>query len=374
MWYNAQLLARRTRSLSSGLDHSFLGLDYHCEHLRYTRIRRRGVLGVLPQTDGCRCVWQTCSCRAARLTDPVVIFLIIAFILVLGGGPSNGIYTEYWGARNWYDPGAFQNGFKGFCAVFVTAAFSFSGTELVGLAAAEAQNPVKALPGAVKQVFWRITVFYILGLFFVGLLVRSDDQRLLGGVEDGASPFVIAAKNAGLIGFDHFMNVIILVSVMSLGVSCVYGGSRTLTALAQEGYAPKIFTYVDKAGRPLPSVGVILACGALGYMTLNTKGEEVFNWLLALSGISALFTWGSVCVAHIRFRAAWKHQGHTLDEIPFKAVFGVTGSWIGLILCFVVLAAQVRFHCNSARLHSYITLPVLRRRCPTAQRWQAQRR
>ena len=87
-----------------------------------------------------------------------VIFMIIAFVLVLGGGPSNGIYDHYWGARLWYDPGAFRNGFKGFCAVFVTAAFAFSGTELVGLAAAETKNPLKSLPGAIKQVFWRITL------------------------------------------------------------------------------------------------------------------------------------------------------------------------------------------------------------------------
>lgn len=94
---------------------------------------------------------------ALKLTA-TVIFIIISFILVLGGGPSNGIYNKYWGARLWYEPGAFENGFKGFCSVFVTAAFAFSGTELVGLAAAEARNPVKALPGAIKQVFWRITL------------------------------------------------------------------------------------------------------------------------------------------------------------------------------------------------------------------------
>ena len=92
-----------------------------------------------------------------------VIFMVIAVVLICGGGPSSGIYDEYWGARLWYDPGAFQNGFRGFCSVFVTAAFAFAGTELVGLAAAESENPSKALPSAIKQVFWRITLFYILG-------------------------------------------------------------------------------------------------------------------------------------------------------------------------------------------------------------------
>lgn len=88
----------------------------------------------------------------------IVIFMITALVLVLGGGPSDGRYSTYQGSQTWQDPGAFRNGFRGFCAIFVTAAFSFSGTELVGLAAAEAKNPVRSLPGAIKQVFWRITL------------------------------------------------------------------------------------------------------------------------------------------------------------------------------------------------------------------------
>lgn len=103
----------------------------------------------------------------------IVIFMIVALVLILGGGPSDGRYSEYWGARyvrlfwtkldakcsrTWHNPGAFNNGFKGFCSVFVTAAFAFSGTELVGLAAAESRTPLKSLPSAIKQVFWRITL------------------------------------------------------------------------------------------------------------------------------------------------------------------------------------------------------------------------
>lgn len=272
-----------------------------------------------------------------------VIFMIVAIILICGGGPSSGIYDEYWGARLWYDPGAFQNGFRGFCSVFVTAAFAFAGTELVGLAAAESHNPSKALPSAIKQVFWRITLFYILGLTFVGLLVSSTDDRLLNSSNpyaDGVSPFVLPLKDAGLHGYDSFMNVVILVSVVSIGVSCVYGGSRTLTALAQQGYAPKMFAYIDRSGRPLPSVIINLAFGALAYVILASTGGVVFDWLLALSGLAALFTWGSILVAHIRFRAAWKLQGRSLDEIPFQALFGVTGSWVSIFLVIIALAAQ----------------------------------
>ncbi|EXM18653.1 hypothetical protein FOTG_13348 [Fusarium oxysporum f. sp. vasinfectum 25433] len=299
-----------------------------------------------------------------------VIFMIVAVILVCGGGPSDGQYSTYQGAKLWYDPGAFQHGFRGFCGVFVTAAFSFSGTELVGLAAAEAKNPAKALPGAIKQVFWRITLFYVVGLLLVGFLVNSQDPRLLNASnnEPSASPFVIAAANAHLKGYDSFMNVIILVSVLSIGVSCVYGGSRTLVALAQQGYAPRFFSFIDKSGRPLPAVVSIIAIGALGYISVSGDGNTVFVWLQALSGLAALFTWGSICLCHIRFRQAWKYHGHTLDEIPFKHVFGVWGSWLGLVLIVIVLIAQ--FYTAMTNLdgslgtaegffQSYLALPVV---------------
>ncbi|KAK8092177.1 Amino-acid permease inda1 [Apiospora kogelbergensis] len=301
-----------------------------------------------------------------------VVFIIIAFVMVLGGGPDRGIYNQYWGARLWYDPGAFNNGFRGWGTVFVTAAFAFSGTELVGLAAAEAHNPVASLPSAIKQVFWRVTIFYVLGLLFVGLLVDSQDPRLLGAANSyadiTASPFVIVGKNAGLDGFDSFMNVIILVSVLSIGVAAVYGGSRTLTAMAQQGYAPRIFSYIDKSGRPLPSVAVILLFGLLAYVSEAEKGQEVFDWLQALSGLAALFTWGSICYAHIRFRQAWKHHGHTLDEIPFQAIGGVYGSWLGLFLILVVLVVQFYtavcpigggYNDAAGFFKAYLALPVL---------------
>jgi yeast amino acid transporter len=129
--------------------------------------------------------------------------------------------------------------------------------------------------------------------------VSSTDERLLNSSNpyaDGTSPFVLAGLDAGLNGYDSFMNVVILVSVVSIGVSCVYGGSRTLTALAEQGYAPRMFTYIDRSGRPLLSVLLNLAFGGLAYVVLASEGSIVFDWLLALGGLAALFTWGSICV------------------------------------------------------------------------------
>lgn len=72
----------------------------------------------------------------------VIGWIILGIVLNAGGSP-NG--EGYIGGRYWHAPypDPFNNGFKGLCSVFVTAAFAFAGTELVGLAAAETQNPRK---------------------------------------------------------------------------------------------------------------------------------------------------------------------------------------------------------------------------------------
>ncbi|GAA5866545.1 hypothetical protein JCM8547_005451 [Rhodosporidiobolus lusitaniae] len=269
----------------------------------------------------------------------VVIFIIVGIVLNCGGG--DGEYSSYVGGRYWRDPGALANGFKGVCAVFVTAAFSFAGTELIGLAATETPNPRKTLPAAVKGTFWRITLIYISSLLIIGLNVPANNETLLGGSDGaGTSPFVIMTKLAGLNGLDHLINITICISVLSIGLSCVYAGSRVLTALAETGYAPRVFTYVDKSGRPLWSVIAVLMFGPIAYVNVVSAGDTVFNWLLALSGLSTLFTWGSICLCHIRFRAAWKYNGHDIRELPFQALGGVYGSWLGLTLVVLVLIAQ----------------------------------
>lgn len=201
------------------------------------------------------------------------------------------------------------------------------------------------MPSAIKNTFWRITIIYLLSLLLIGLLLPWNDEGLLFAAKnnDGtaaSSPFVRILDLAKIPGLNHLINITICISVLSIGLSCVYGGSRTLMSLAETGYAPKVFTYVDKAGRPLWAIVFILMWGPIAYVSISSSGSEVFDWLLALSGLSTLFTWGSILLCHVRFRRAWKVQGHSIEELPFQAIFGVVGSWIGLVLVVLVIIAQ----------------------------------
>lgn len=264
---------------------------------------------------------------------------LLGIVLNCGGTPGHG----YIGGMYWRNPGAFNNGFKGLCSCFVTAAFAFAGTELVGLAAAETANPRKSLPTAIKQVFWRITLFYIVALTLVGLLVPYDEKRLLNPAnkaDAAASPFVIAIENAGIDVLPSVMNSVILVAVLSVGNSAVFGSSRTLAALADQSLAPKILSYVDRKGRPLVAIMVAGAFGFLAYLADLQDPSSVLDWLLAASGLSSIFTWGSICLAHIRFRKAWQENGRSLDQLAFRAALGVRGSYVGFVFNVLVLVAQ----------------------------------
>jgi amino acid transporter len=268
-----------------------------------------------------------------------MILSLLGIIINIGGGPSEG----YIGGRYWQDPGAFHNGFKGLCSVFVTAAFAFGGTELVGLAAAETADPRKSLPTAIKQVFWRITLFYIVSLIVVGMLVPYTDPRLLkgsGSADATASPFVIAINNAGIEVLPSIMNVVILIAVLSVGNSSIFGSSRTIAALAEQGQAPKIFAYIDREGRPIVAILFASSLGFIAYTADAGHSGEVLDWLLALSGLSSVFTWGSICLAHIRFRQGLSAQGIPLHQLAFTSQPGVIGSWIGFAFNCLVLVAQ----------------------------------
>lgn len=218
----------------------------------------------------------------------------------------------------------------------------------MGLAAAETANPRKSLPTAIKQVFWRITLFYIVSLTIIGLLIPYNEGRLLSDptqkatdtISANASPFVIAIENAKISVLPSVMNAVILVAVLSVGNSAVYGSSRTLAALADQNLAPRFLAYIDRKGRPLVAILVAGTVGLLSYIADVKDQDTVLDWLLAASGLSSIFTWGSICLCHIRFRKAWARKGRRVEDLPFRSQAGVLGSYVGLGMNVLVLVAQ----------------------------------
>lgn len=268
----------------------------------------------------------------------VIIFLIIGVLLILGvigeGSP---------GFTNWTAGDApFVGGFPSIVGIFMIAAFSFQGTELVGIAAGESEDPRKNVPKAINNVFWRILLFYIGTMLVIGFLLPYTDPNLLkSGVENVAvSPFTLALHRTGLTAAASIMNFVLLTAVLSCGNSGLYASTRMLCALADEGKAPKAFARVNKRGVPVNALLATTAFGLLAFLTSLIGEGTAYTWLLNLSGMTGFVVWLGIAICHYRFRRAFIAQGKSLDELIYRASCFPFGVFLALLLCIVVMLGQ----------------------------------
>lgn len=269
----------------------------------------------------------------------IFIAIIVMIIISAGGAPKgDSVGFHYWRTEPFNN-----NGFKGFLTVLPTCVFSLAGIEILGLVAAECSSPRKSIPIAVKSIWLRISLFYILGSFVVTIVMNPNNDQLLGGSGTNASPFVIAFKNSGLSGLAHVMNVIILVSVFSSASGTFYGCPRILMGLAHLKMAPRVFNKVN--GRGVPYVGYTFSAilsGGLAYINLSESGATVFGWFLNLSSLVALLLWSVIFIVNIRLRKAWVAQGKDLNSLPWTATCNPYVAWYGLF--WSILIAIVEFY------------------------------
>ncbi|KAL1842343.1 hypothetical protein VTJ49DRAFT_5511 [Mycothermus thermophilus] len=251
------------------------------------------------------------------------------FSIIYASGGIKGV--DALGFTYWRDPGAFADGFRGVASVFVFCSTFYAGVESVAVAATETRNPRHAVPLAIRQVFIRIIVVYMGSAFFFGLTCPSNAPGLIGGESRALrSPMTIAIQNAGWEAGVHLINAFIFVTCLSAINSSIYIGSRTILFMAQNGKAPKFLGWTDKRGVPVPAIVLTNLFGALSMMNVSTGASKAYSYIVNLSGVSTFLVWGAISLTHIRFRSAWKAQGHTEAELPFKSLWYPYNAWFGL--------------------------------------------
>ncbi|TGJ87160.1 hypothetical protein E0Z10_g1613 [Xylaria hypoxylon] len=280
---------------------------------------------------------------AVKLTT-IVGLILLMFIITLGGTP-NG---ERIGFRYWMNPGPMNEylvpgalgRFLAFWKVFIQATFSYGGSEMVVIASGETENPRRNIPKAIRRVFWRIALFYVLAIFLVTLCVSSMDSRLLDAIRTSApgaaaSPFVIAIENGGIAVLPSIINAVILSSAWSAGNSFFYASTRVLYSAALDGKAPAFFTF-ERRGVPYACVAATTLLSLLAYLNVSNSGENVFFWFSNLSAVSTLIVWSSVCITYLRFYNGLKHNGISRDTLPYKAPLQPYLAYFALCFCSVV--------------------------------------
>ncbi|KAL0573587.1 hypothetical protein V5O48_008364 [Marasmius crinis-equi] len=274
----------------------------------------------------------------------IIGLILFTFIAMLGGNPNH----DRVGFRYWRDPGPMAEylvdgplgRFLGFWGVFRLAAFSIGGPEFVAMCSAEAENPRKTIPKAIRRVFWRLAAFYILGILCVGILIAYNDPDLINGIANGtgvgASPFVIGMQHLGIKVLPHIINAVIITSATSCGNSFVFVAVRAIHGLARQGQAPKILGYTTKHGVPLTALLFVLGICSLSYMTVDKGAAVVFGWFIDLASVAAMINFFFICLAWIRFNKGLKAQGISREILPFKGVWMPYTAWFGLISCVLL--------------------------------------
>lgn len=271
--------------------------------------------------------------------------------------------TEAFGFHYWHNPGAFTDGFRGVATVFVFCSTFYAGVESVAVAATETKNPGVAVPRAIRQVFWRIIFVYMGSALFFGLTCPANAVGLIKGSSRALkSPMTIALQNAGWEGGVHLINAFIFVTCLSAVNSSIYIGSRTLLYMAQDGKAPRFLGWTDRRGVPIPAIVFTNACGALSMMNVSTGAGKAYSYIVNLSGVSTFLVWGSISFTHIRFRSAWKAQGHTPAELPFVSFAYPYNAYFGLaaniFLAFVQGWTTLSPFVAGDFVDAYILLPL----------------
>lgn len=270
-----------------------------------------------------------------------IIFLIVGVLMIIGIMKGTGSH----GFENWTleDPSSgekapFIGGIGGVIGIFMVAAFSFSNTEIVGLSAAESENPKKDVPKAIKNVFWRLLIFYLGTIIVVATLIPFTEPTLLEAAEDNvaASPFTMIFQRAGLAAAASVMNAVILTSVLSCGNSSMYSASRTLQHMAEAGSAPKFFAHISKNGVPVRCVLVTALVAASAFFASLFGDGVAYTAAYSLCGIAGIYNWLTISVAHYRFRKGFLKQGHSLDELAYSSPFFPYGQLFAIIVCVVV--------------------------------------
>ncbi|EPZ41214.1 amino acid permease [Alicyclobacillus acidoterrestris] len=268
----------------------------------------------------------------------ILIFIVMGLLMIVGilGGHSVGFTHFNTGGS------PFHGGATAIFSTVLVAGFAFQGTEVIGLAAGESENPAKTIPKAIHQVFWRILIFYILAIFVIGMLIPYTDPNLLKtGVNNIAiSPFTLVFKRAGFAFAAAVMNAIILTAVLSAGNSAVYASSRMLFALSRQGKAPKFLGKVNRRGVPVYALFVTLALGLVSFSSSLFGNGIVYTWMVNASGLSGFIAWLGISICHYRFRQAYLAQGRDLSDLKYKAKWYPFGTILAFVLCLVVVVGQ----------------------------------
>ncbi len=227
---------------------------------------------------------------------------------------------------NLVDYGGFvPHGWIAVLAAVPTVFFAMTGAEITTIAAAESEQPGRAVARMSSAVIGRILVFYVVSLFLIAAVIPWNTVR------SGESPFTLALNTMHVPWAGAIMTIIILTAVLSCMNSAFYVSSRVLFILAARGDAPQALVKLNARRVPVGSVLMGALAGFLGIIAATEAPKVVFDFLVSSSGALAVYIYMAIAMAQITLRRRRERNGE-----PQPAVV----MWLFPWLSYAAIAAM----------------------------------
>ncbi|AIX72804.1 MAG: S-methylmethionine permease [Mixta calida] len=263
----------------------------------------------------------------------IKVITILAFI-VLGGCAVFGLIPLKDGTpapffHNLTASGWLPHGALPILMTMVAVNFAFSGTELIGIAAGETENPQKVVPMAIRTTVARLIIFFIGTVLILAALIPMDQAGIV------KSPFVLVFEKIGIPWAADIFNFVILTAILSAANSGLYASGRMLWSLSNEGTLPRCFSRLTRRGIPLVAIVASMLGGLLALFSSIVAADTVYVALSAISGFAVVAVWLSICASHYAFRRRYLREGGRLDGLKYRAPWFPLTPILGFALCLL---------------------------------------
>lgn len=264
----------------------------------------------------------------------VLVFILLGFSCIFGIVPFQG-YTSAPMFHHLTEHGWLPNGLIPLFTTLLIVNFAFNGTEMIGIAAGETEDPEKNIPKAIHAAVWRLIIFFVGTIIVISSLLSYSDAGLNIGGHGGlsSSPFVSVFNLIGIPYAEDMIRFVIITALLSTANSGLYAASRMMWALSAKKQLPRIFSKLSRSGVPYVAVLVTMIGGLPGLLSEQFGADVIFKNLMGVAAFTMVIVWMSICWSQFNFRRQWLKQGHTLAELKFRTPLYPLVPILGFICC-----------------------------------------
>lgn len=277
----------------------------------------------------------------------IVVFLVAGLFFALGLWPDGTNHVSNLWSHGGFAPNGYGVAFTGVALVI----FSYFGTEIAVMAAAESEDPAKGVRQATSTVIWRILLFFVGSIFIITMIIPWDELPVPSSVE--YAPFTLVFEKFGVPGAAMIMQLVIFTAVISVLNSGLYSASRMLAALSAEGFAPKIIAKKTKTGVPVFALLASTLGGVVAtIVNFAAPDSGVFDFIMNSAGLVALFVYVFIALTQMNMR-----RKMTPEEVSQLKLKMWLFPWLNILLIAgIVFVFIVMLTSESGRTQVYTSL------------------